>query len=115
KPGTYQVRVGTQSKPNKGIFQLSINGAKQGSPVDEYSASLSYAVINLGSITFFNAGDQNFTFTVKRKNAASTGYTLAFDYIELIPTSRQETESLKVQSITPVPVGTPSAQWVGVY
>jgi hypothetical protein len=72
-------------------------------------------VADLGTVTFLNAGDQSLTFTVKGKNAASTGYTLAFDYIELIAISRQETESLKVQSITPVPAGTSSAQWFGVF
>src|SRR6185437_5352826 len=67
KPGTFQVRVGTQSRSNKGIFQLSINGANQGFTVDEYSPSLTYGVVDLGTITFLNTGDQNFTFTVKGK------------------------------------------------
>ena len=103
--GTYHVRVGVQTRSNKGIFQLSINGGNQGSPVDEYLPSLSYGMADLGTVTFLNPGDQSFTFTVKGKNAASTGYTLAFDYIELIPTSRQETESLNVQSKTTGPAG----------
>ena len=115
QPGTYRVRVGTQTKPNKGIFQLSINGVKQGFTVDEYSPTVAYGVQDLGTITFLNAGNQTFTFTVNGHNVASTGYTLAFDYIELVPTSRQETEALKVQSITPVPAGTSSAVWFGVF
>jgi len=38
----------------------------------------------LGEV-YLNAGNQAFKFTVSGKNASSTGYTLAFDYIELIP------------------------------
>jgi hypothetical protein len=74
---------------------------KQGFTQDEYSPTVAYGVRDLGTVTFLSAGDQSFTFTVKGHNAASTGYTLAFDYIELIPTNRQEAESLTVQAFTP--------------
>jgi len=42
--GTYRVRVGVQTKPNKGKFKLAINGVTQGIAQDEYSPSVSYGV-----------------------------------------------------------------------
>ena len=82
--GTYHVRVGVQTKPNKGRFRLLINGIAQGVVQDEYTASVGYEVRDLGTV-YLNAGNQAFKFTVTGKNASSTGYTLAFDYLDLIP------------------------------
>jgi hypothetical protein len=115
KAGTYHVSVGLQTKPKKGKFQLAVNDVKQGLVQDEYSATVGYSARNLGTVTFFTAGNEAFKFSVTGRNASSTGYTLAFDYIDLVLTNRWESESLKVQSITPVPSGTPSAQWFGVF
>ncbi len=85
KAGTYRVKVGVQTKPNKGIYQLAINGLNVGSPQDEYSPALGYQVNDSGLVSFSAAGNYAFKFTVNGKNPSSTGYTLAFDYIELIP------------------------------
>ena len=82
--GTYHVRVGVQTKPDKGRFRLLINGTAQGVVQDEYAASVGYNVRDLGTV-YLNSGDQTFQFEVNGKNASSTGYTLAFDYIELVP------------------------------
>jgi len=84
RAGTYHVRVGIQTKPNKGIFRLAINGARQGAVQDEYNASVGYVVRDLGTV-YLNSGNQAFKFIVAGKNASSTGYRLAFDYIELVP------------------------------
>ena len=54
---------------------------------NEYNASVGYAVRDLGTV-YLNSGNQAFKFTVAGKNASSTGYTLAFDYIELVPGGR---------------------------
>ncbi len=83
--GTYHVRVGVQTKPNKGKFQLAINGLNVGVPQDEYSSTVGYQMRDLGTVSISAAGNYAFKFTVTGKNASSTGYTLAFDYIELIP------------------------------
>ena len=84
RAGTYHVKVGIQTKPNKGTFRLAINGARQGAVQDEYNASVGYGVRDLGTV-YLNSGNQAFKFTVAGKNANSTGYTLAFDYVELLP------------------------------
>jgi len=109
------VRVGIQTRSNKGIFQLAINGLNVGQPEDEYYPSVSYDVRDLGAVTISTAGNYAFKFLVNGKNASSTGYTLAFDYIERVPTTRLETESLKVQAITPPPSGVSPFQWSGVF
>jgi len=84
-PGTYQVRVGIQTRSNKGIFQLAINGLNVGQPQDEYFPNVTYIVRDLGTVSFSVAGNYAFKFTVTGKNASSIDYTLAFDYIELVP------------------------------
>jgi len=113
--GTYRVLVGVQTKPNKGKFQLAIDGVNQGSVQDQYAATAGYTFRDLGTVVFTTTGNKAFTFTVAGRNASSTGYTLAFDYVHLVPTLRQETESLKVQSMTPIPSGYTSAQWFGKF
>jgi hypothetical protein len=79
------VRVGIQTRSNKGIFRLAINGLNVGEPQDEYYPSLTYGVRDLGLVSFSVGGNYAFKFTVIGKNASSSGYTLAFDYIELNP------------------------------
>jgi hypothetical protein len=113
--GAYVVKVGVKTGPKRGIFQMSIGGVNQGKAQDEYSASIGYGVRDLGTVSFSSDGNKAFKFLVTGKNAKSGGYSLGLDYIELIPTNRQETESLKVQSVTPVPAGTSNAQWLGVF
>jgi sugar lactone lactonase YvrE len=104
-PGTYWVRVGIQTRSNKGIFQLAINGLNVGQPQDEYNVALGYVARDVGAVSFSVAGNYAFKFTVTGKNASSSGRTLAFDYIELMPPHGFEIESLQVQSKTPAPSG----------
>ncbi len=89
---TYDVRVGMKNLNTRGIWQLAISRAdqqnsptNQGSPVDEYAAVETFTEVDLGNWTPGSSSDKAFRFTVTGKNAASTGYTLAFDYIRLIP------------------------------
>lgn len=96
--------VGVQAKANKGKFQLAINGAKQGLPQDEYSATNGFGARDFGTV-YLNSGNQAFNFTVTGKNPGSTGYTLGFDYIDLIPTNRDETESLAILQKSAAPEG----------
>jgi len=81
--GTYDVKVGIQTRKNRGIFQLAIAGVNQGTPQDEYSLTVGYEVRDLGTVTLTNGGDEAFQFIVTGHNPSSRGYTLAFDYIDL--------------------------------
>ena len=81
--GTYEVKVGIQTRKDKGIFQLAIAGINLGAPQDEYSSTTGYEVRDLGTVTFTGAGDTEFQFAVVGRNPTSHGYTLAFDYIDL--------------------------------
>jgi hypothetical protein len=89
---TYDVRVGVKDWNNKGQWQLAISRLDQqgsptnvGSPVDEYNANEVFTEVDLGNWTPGSSSDKAFRFTVTGKNASSTGYGLAFDYIRLIP------------------------------
>lgn len=84
--GTYSINVRVKKANLRGKFQLAIDGANQGAVQDLYSnvtGSAAYQVLALGTRTFTTTGTKQFKFTVTGKNASSTGYTLAFDYIEV--------------------------------
>ncbi len=90
--GTYDVQMGLKDFPTRGIFQLAIGTpnagpTNYGSPVDEFIASgQSYPLVNFGNWTgHTSTTDKWFWFTVTGKNAASSSYTIAVDYIMLIP------------------------------
>ncbi len=90
--GVYNVKIGMKDWNNKGTFQLAISRYDQqstptnvGSPVDEYTANETYTEVNLGSWAPGSTSDKAFRFTVTGKNASSTGYGIAIDYITLTP------------------------------
>ncbi len=109
--GTYHVYVGADAGANRGQFQLACgpNGgslANVGSMQDTYSpTNVAYLLpIHLSTPTNYIAlwtnmlqemdcgilqvpadGNYQFKFSVTGKNAASSGYNLAFDYIKLTP------------------------------
>jgi hypothetical protein len=91
--GKYDVRVGVKKYNSRGIWQLSISpagnpsGPNLGSSQDEYSASGSgvFTEFDLGTWTPGSTSDKWFKFTITGKNASSSDYTAAFDYITLIP------------------------------
>ena len=81
--GTYDVKVGIQTRNDRGIFQLAIAGINQGTHQDEYSPTIGYEVRDLGTVIFTSGGNEAFQFVVTGHNSSSRGYTLAFDYIDL--------------------------------
>ena len=83
--GTYDVKVGVKETFNRGIWQLSINGTNQGSAEDEYVPTGALAEFDLGAATISSSGPHSFKFLVVGKNAQSTGYRAAFEYIKLTP------------------------------
>ena len=103
-PGIYDVRVGVKTNTDKAIFQLAIdNGTgfiNQGYAQDEYNPTITYELRDLGTVNL-TAGNKAFKFSVTGKNSQSTGYTLLFDYIELILTTRLEAEKLPEQANAP--------------
>ncbi len=89
--GTYDVRVGTKKTSTRGTFQLAVasalnqNYTNVGAVQDEYASTDQFAEYDLGNWSPGSNSDKLFRFTVQGKNASSTGYTIAFDYIKLIP------------------------------
>jgi hypothetical protein len=81
------VKVSVKELNTRGIWQLSINGTNVGSPQDEYANTSAgvYAVFDVDTFNFPAAGNYAFKFTVNGKNAASSGYSIAFDDITLTP------------------------------
>jgi hypothetical protein len=95
--GTYNVKVQVKKHPSRGIVQLYVDGAAQGSPIDEYASVAGYELVDLGNVTFGSAGNKQFKFQSTGKNASSSVYTLATDYISLTPQPlTYEFESLPV-------------------
>jgi len=83
RAGTYYVFVGAKKHASRGIFQLYVDNAPQGSPQDSYALNDAYTDYYLGQITFSSLGTKSFKFALTGKNANSTGYTLALDYVKL--------------------------------
>ncbi|MDF2713301.1 MAG: hypothetical protein K0R28_226, partial [Paenibacillus sp.] len=83
-PGTYTIYIGNRSATNKAIYQLAIGGTNQGGTVDQYSSPNGFRPSILGNVTFGTSGNKTFRFTVVGKNASSSGYQLAYDYIKLV-------------------------------
>ena len=83
--GTYSVTYNTKAYKTRGANQLSINGTNVGPVVDQYNAGQALTSFNLGTFNFATAGNYSFKFTVIGRNAASSGYTMAFDDIILTP------------------------------
>ena len=88
--GTYDVRVGVKTTTTRGIVQLAIgqagnSPANVSTPRDLYSAADQYLELDLGNWTPSTTSDKWFWFTITGKNASSTGYTAAVDYILLLP------------------------------
>lgn len=89
----YRVYVGTKKGYMRGKFRLyasqagSDTGSYVGDEQDLYSATSSYPIdypeLDLGTWTPTVSGDQWFKFMVTGKNADSSSYSLAIDYIRL--------------------------------
>jgi hypothetical protein len=85
--GTYDVKYATKMFPSRGIGQLSVNGTNVGLATDQYSNNGGgvFQEFDIGPVTFSASGNYIFKFTVTGRNASSSSYTLAFDYIKLTP------------------------------
>jgi len=81
--GTYDVKVGIRKGNRNGIVRLAIDGVNQGSAQDTYAPEADYEVIDLGGVTFTEAGERTFQFLVTGHNSASQGYQFVLDYIDL--------------------------------
>ncbi len=90
--GVYEVLVGVKETNTRDIWQLSIGKAGSfsttatavGSPQDEYAPSETFAEYDLGTWSPGSTSDKWFQFMVTGKNASSSNYSTAFDYIKLI-------------------------------
>ena len=82
--GTYNVKAGIRKGSQNGIVQLAIDSVNQGPPQDNYSAEVDYQVVDLGKITFTEAGERTFQFLVTGQNPDSQGYQFVLDYIDLV-------------------------------
>jgi hypothetical protein len=90
--GTYDVRVGIKKWNNKGAWQCAIQRldgvgslTNVGPAIDEYDPNEVFTEVDLGSWKPGSTNDKAVTFTVTGKNAASSSYQLAIDYITFIP------------------------------
>jgi len=81
----YQVWVTLTKSRNYGIYRAYLDDSKTGKPLDLYSPEMSETPkINLGRHKL-SAGPHTLKFQCEGKNAASTGYSLGLDLIEVMP------------------------------
>jgi hypothetical protein len=84
--GLYDVKFAAKDRNPRGSSRAAVNGTNLGGVSDQYSAADVWKEFDLGTVNLL-AGSQQFKFTVTGKNAASTGFTVSFDYIKLTPQS----------------------------
>jgi beta-glucosidase len=83
-PGSYEIALQYKSFPERGIFQLSIDGVDQGQPVDMYAAAGGYGKLaRFGTKAFTKAGVKQLRFAVTGRNAGSTSFAGHFDKLLL--------------------------------
>jgi hypothetical protein len=102
EPGIYNVAVKAKTGKNTGMFQLFIDGVKQGY-VQKEATSCSDSgdcLCDLGTVKFAKTGRKAFQFVVTGRDAGGTGSNLAFDYLDLILASHFEAEGLSADSTT---------------
>ena len=86
---TYDVHIGVKKFTSRAIIQAAGGPAGNNSPTnfgstqDLYSATAAFVDIDLGNWTPTTTGDQWIWFTATGKNASSSGFTIAIDYIKL--------------------------------
>lgn len=101
--GTYALKARVKKGPDRGKFELTVDGAVVGGWSVLYATEQSYEEIYIGNKYFGAAGSKKFRLTAKDKNAASSGYDAGFDFIELVPRSAVvcELEQLSPRTGTP--------------
>ncbi|NQX62715.1 carbohydrate-binding domain-containing protein [Paenibacillus qinlingensis] len=82
--GTYNVKIGYKTGTTRAILQMAIDGINQGSSFDQYGTGGNFADLDMGTVTL-SAGKHPVRFTATGKNASSTDYGGAIDYILLTP------------------------------
>ena len=82
--GTYNIQVLSANYYDRGIIGLTVNGAALGSNINQYAPALTYVAQDMGNATLV-AGNNTFKFTVNSKDAASSGWKISVDYLNLTP------------------------------
>jgi hypothetical protein len=83
KPGKYHLIARFTESPDYGTFQLSLNGADVGQPIDLYAAQLkAREPIDLGEVTL-PEGKPILKVTLTGKNADSTASGFGLDYLKV--------------------------------
>jgi hypothetical protein len=86
--GLYDLRAGLKSGNSHAMLQLYINGIAVGGPKDEYGAGSAFYNDDFGNVDL-PPGNVTLQFVAVNKNPASSDYTMAFDYFELIQLVRK--------------------------
>ena len=88
--GTYDVRVGVKKYTTRGIVQMAgaradtMSFSNIGTPQDLHATGAVLTELDFGAWTPGTTSDKAIKFTVTGKNAASSGYSLCFDYIKFV-------------------------------
>ncbi len=88
--GSYLVKVGAKQYQQRGRCQLDIDGTAVGGVMDQ-SGATEWVEYDLGTVTFTESGDHDFTFTVT--GTSSGNYNITVDNISLIPSQVYEVEA----------------------
>jgi beta-glucosidase len=98
--GKYQLTLQFKTFPDRGRFQLSVDGTDLGEPVDMFGANPRYGQsVDVGERQL-TAGRHQFRFTVVGRNDDSQGYTGHFDKLTLKGASELAVELERTRFVT---------------
>ena len=81
--GNYGIRTRMKMLNNRGIWQLSIDGVNHGAAQDGFAGAVAYPEVDLG-VRALTGGTHTFRFQVTGRNASSTDFWIALDYIKIV-------------------------------
>jgi hypothetical protein len=85
RPGMYRLSARFTKGPDFGTFQLAVDGAAAGQPVDLYAPKVMFGdTIDLGTITLAGRNPR-LQIDLKGKNPGSAGVNFGLDFLKLVP------------------------------
>lgn len=80
--GRYSVGLRGKAYLGRGQAVVLVNGVQVGGPVDQYATTASFPLTTLGTVTLDRPGAVTIEFRIVGKQAASTGYDFAVDFVQ---------------------------------
>jgi beta-glucosidase len=107
--GDYEINLDYKSFPDRGTFQLSIDGERLGNPVDMYQEEMRYGLSAKFGSRMLSGGKHLVRFTAVGKNPRSSGFSGHFDRLTITGGKAIEIQAETLKFATGREAGTQSS------